>query len=45
MVGLEYVLKLWNMQQDELAERLGIKKQNINYWVTGKGIFLLPVTQ
>ena len=36
MVGLEYVLKLWNMQQDELAERLGIKKQNINYWVTGK---------
>lgn len=36
MIGLEYVLKLWDMQQDELAERLGIKKQNINYWVTGK---------
>nr|WP_321026986.1 helix-turn-helix domain-containing protein [Clostridium neonatale]DAW05997.1 MAG TPA: helix-turn-helix domain protein [Caudoviricetes sp.] len=36
MIGLEYVLKLWDMQQDELAERLGIKKQNINYWVTSK---------
>lgn len=36
MIGLDYILKLWDMQQDELAKRLGIKKQNINYWVTGK---------
>lgn len=36
MIGLDYILKLWDIQQDELAKRLGIKKQNINYWVTGK---------
>lgn len=36
MIGLEYILKLWDMQQDELAKKLEIKKQNINYWVSGK---------
>ncbi|MDD9149829.1 YdaS family helix-turn-helix protein [Sporolactobacillus sp. CQH2019] len=36
MIGLEYILGLYNMQQLELAERLGIKKQNINLWIKGK---------
>ena len=36
MISLEYVLKLWNMTQQELADKLGIKKQNINYWISGK---------
>ncbi|TYQ15040.1 UNVERIFIED_CONTAM: hypothetical protein Cloal_1446 [Acetivibrio alkalicellulosi] len=36
MIGLEYVLGLYNMQHIELAERLGIKKQNINLWIKGK---------
>ena len=29
MIGLEYILNLYNMQHIELAEILGIKKQNI----------------
>ncbi|MET1248886.1 helix-turn-helix domain-containing protein [Sporolactobacillus sp. STCC-11] len=36
MIGLEYLLGLYNMQQLELADRLGIKKQNINLWLKGK---------
>lgn len=36
LTGLEYVLRLYNMQQLELAEKLGIKKQNINMWLKGK---------
>lgn len=36
MIGLEYVLGIYNMQHIELAEKLGIKKQNINMWVKGK---------
>lgn len=36
MIGLEYILGLYNMQHVELAERLGIKKQNINMWIKGK---------
>ncbi len=36
LIGLEYVLGLYNMQQLELANRLGIKKQNINLWLKGK---------
>lgn len=36
MNGLEYILGLYNMQHIELAERLGIKKQNINMWIKGK---------
>lgn len=35
-MGLEYILNLHNMQHIELAEILGIKKQNINMWVKGK---------
>lgn len=36
MSGLEYILSLYNMQHIELAEILGIKKQNINMWIKGK---------
>lgn len=35
-MGLEYILSLYNMQHIELAEILGIKKQNINMWIKGK---------
>lgn len=34
--GLEYILSLYNMQHIELAEKLGIRKQNINLWIKGK---------
>lgn len=36
MIGLEYVLNLYKMQHQELAEKLGIRKQNINLWIKGK---------
>ncbi|MCB2291021.1 helix-turn-helix domain-containing protein [Clostridium sp. CS001] len=36
MIGLEYILSLYNLQHVELAEKLGIKKQNINMWVKQK---------
>lgn len=36
MFGLEYILSVYNMQHIELAEQLGIKKQNINLWIKGK---------
>lgn len=36
LIGLEYILGLFNMQHIELAEKLGIKKQNINLWIKGK---------
>lgn len=36
MIGLEYVLSVYNLPQVELAEQLGIKKQNINLWVKQK---------
>lgn len=36
MIGLEYILNLFGIQHMELAERLGIKKQNINLWIKGK---------
>ena len=36
LIGLEYVLNLYNLQHIELAEKLGIKKQNINMWVKGR---------
>ncbi|MEK0286859.1 transcriptional regulator [Caldifermentibacillus hisashii] len=36
MNGLEYILSLYQVQHIELAERLGIKKQNINLWIKGK---------
>jgi len=34
--GLEYILGLYNFQHIELAEKLGIRKQNINLWIKGK---------
>lgn len=36
LIGLEYILSLYNMQYVELAEKLGIKKQNINMWIKRK---------
>lgn len=36
MIGLEYILNLYSIQHQELAEKLGIKKQNINLWIKGK---------
>lgn len=36
LIGLEFVLGLYNMQYVELADYLGIKKQNINMWVKGR---------
>jgi len=36
LIGLEYILSLYNIQHVELAEKLGIKKQNINMWVKRK---------
>jgi len=36
MIGLEYILQVHNIQHQEIAEQLGIKKQNINLWIKGK---------
>ncbi|MCC9293507.1 helix-turn-helix domain-containing protein [Clostridium sp. MT-14] len=36
LIGLEYILGLYNMQHIELAKELGLKKQNINLWIKGK---------
>lgn len=36
IIGLEYILALYDMQHIELADKLGIKKQNINMWIKGK---------
>lgn len=36
LLGLEYALNLFGMQHIELAEKLGIKKQNINMWIKKK---------
>ena len=36
LIGLEFILNLYNMQYVELAEHLGIKKQNINMWIKRK---------
>ena len=34
--GLEYILKLYDVQQKELADELGINKQNITLWIKEK---------
>lgn len=36
LIGLEYILGLYNIQHIELAEKFGLKKQNINLWIKGK---------
>ena len=36
MIGLEFILALHKIQQKDLANELGIKKQNINLWISGK---------
>ena len=36
MIGLEYILEVYGVQQADLAEQLGIKPQNITLWFRGK---------
>lgn len=36
MIGLEYILQLNGMQHQDLAEKLGIHKQNVNLWIKEK---------
>lgn len=36
MIGLEYILQATGMQGKELAEQLGINKQNTTLWISGK---------
>mgnify|MGYP000849545890 CR=1 FL=1 len=36
MIGLEYILQLTGIQQKDLAEKLGINKQNITLWIKSK---------
>lgn len=36
MIGLEYILQLTGVQQKDLAEKLGINKQNLTLWIKGK---------
>lgn len=36
MICLEYILDLYHMSQTELADKLGIKKQNLTLWLKGK---------
>jgi len=36
LIGLEYILNLYNLPHIELADKLGIRKQNINLWLKGK---------
>lgn len=41
MIGLEYILKIYNVSQQQVAELLGIKQQNIDKWV--RGIKKIPI--
>jgi len=36
MIGLEYILNLNKLAQQELADELGIRKQNISRWVSNE---------
>jgi transcriptional regulator with XRE-family HTH domain len=36
MIGLEYILKLFEITQQYLADKLEIKRQNIDSWIRGK---------
>lgn len=36
MIGLEYILMIYNQKQQSVADYLGIKHQNINLWIKGK---------
>ena len=36
MIGLEHICKVYDIKHVDLAEKLEIKKQNINFWVTEK---------
>lgn len=41
MIGLEYILHIYKVKHSDLANELGIAKQNINKWI--KGIKKIPV--
>jgi len=36
MTGLEFMIKTYGITKSSVAEELGIKKQNINIWFSGK---------
>ena len=36
MIGLEYILNVYGIMQKDLAEELGIKRQNITSWISKK---------
>lgn len=36
IIGLEYILKINNIQYQDIANELGIDKQNITFWITEK---------
>lgn len=36
MIGLEYILKLFEIPQQESAEELGVSKQVVNGWIKGR---------
>jgi plasmid maintenance system antidote protein VapI len=36
MIGLEYILQISGINHNDLANDLGITKQNINLWIKGK---------
>lgn len=36
MIGIQYILNLYNISQTELSEDLGIAKQNISRWCKGE---------
>lgn len=36
MIGLEYILALYDMPHTDLAKKLNISRQNINQWIKGK---------
>jgi plasmid maintenance system antidote protein VapI len=37
MIGLEFISNLYYIKHTDLAKELGIKRQNINLWIKGKG--------
>lgn len=36
MIGLQLILELYGVQHKDLAEELGIAKQNISFWIKHK---------
>lgn len=36
MIGFEYICNLFNVQYKDVAEELGITKQTVNSWTSGR---------